>query len=211
MPKSILEAQKDEIQARDAQVSQYDSNGFLSLFGKVEIPMTVSRLDLQRGDLLLEAGCGTGRMTLTFSASVREQVSADFSFASLCAAQAKAEAAGATNIHFIQADLCNLPLADAIFDRVVSCQVLEHVPGAEARAKAVASLGRVAKPGARTVISGYRYSRLMGAKEGRHDGGIPFYRFSRQEFVELIGTKFKVESVTGSLGYLYLARGSKSG
>jgi hypothetical protein len=43
-------------------------------------------------------------------------------------------------------------------------------------------------------------------KQGRHDGGIPFFRFTRTEFRELLTTSFSVCSVTGALVYLYLAR-----
>jgi SAM-dependent methyltransferase len=211
MPKSILDAQKDEIQARDAQVAQYDANSFLNFFGRFEIPMTLARLDLGATNLLLEGGCGTGRMTPTFAARVREQVSIDFSFESLCAAKLKADKAGLRNVHFVQADLCNLPLADSLFDRVVSCQVLEHVPGGEARDQAVRSLGRVAGPGARVVVSAYRHSALMGAKQGRHAGGIPFFRFTRREFADLLGAEFEIESLTGSLIYLWLAKGFRRG
>jgi uncharacterized protein YbaR (Trm112 family) len=206
MPRELLDAQKDEIEARDAQVDQYDANSFLNVFGRFEIPKTLANLRPQQTDLLLEAGCGTGRMTALLSSKVRGMVAVDFSFESLVANQKKLAAAGITNVHLAQADICNLPFADSVFDRALSCQVLEHVPGADARRAAVASIGRVAKPGATVVISGYQYSPLMGQKEGRHDGGIPFFRFTRSEFHELLSTALRVREVTGSLVYLYLAR-----
>ncbi len=206
MPQNLLAAQQDEVQARDSQVRQYDRNTFLNLFGQIEIPKTLAALVAKSSDLALEAGCGTGRMTSILSRRVRELVSVDFSFESLLANQTKLAASGITNVHLAQGDICNLPFAPETFECGVSCQVLEHVPGDAARKAAVASIARVMQPGAPVVVSAYQYSPLMGAKEGCHDGGIPFFRFARQEFRDLLGTQFDVCSVTGSLVYLYLAK-----
>lgn len=206
LPSEMLDAQRDEIAARDAQVEQYDANTFLNVFGRWEMPLTLRRLGLESSDLLLEGGCGTGRMTQALAARAREVVAVDFSFASLVANQRKLKAAGINNVHLAQADLCHLPLLSEQFHRVLSCQVLEHVPGAEARDEAVASLTRVARGGGRVVVSAYQYSPLMGAKEGRHDGGIPFFRFTRAEFQDVLGKQLRVKSITGALLYLYLAQ-----
>ncbi len=209
MPRAILDEQKGEIQARDAQVKQYDANTFLNIFGRFEIPMTLKELDLHANDSFLEAGCGTGRMTQIFAARCKAQVSVDFSFASLLVNQEKLKRAGMTNVHLIQADICNLPLRTAIFDRAVSCQVLEHVPSDDARRKAVASIAETLKPSAVAVISAYQHSPLMASKSGMHDGGIPFFRFTKSEFRELLSTQFQVQSITGALVYLYLATCTK--
>lgn len=209
LPRELCEAQISEIAARDAQVGDYDRMAFLNLFGKVEIPLTRRALGAKKSDLLLEAGCGTGRMTRQLSPTVRELVAMDFSFESLRVNRCKLQAAGITNVHLIQGDLCRLPFADSAFDRIVSCQVLEHVPGPEARAAAVTGLGRVLQPGGTLALSAYKHSlltRTFGEKEGMHGGGIPFFRFTRAELRETLGTHFSVHSVTGALVYLYLAR-----
>ncbi|MGI4789514.1 MAG: methyltransferase domain-containing protein [Janthinobacterium lividum] len=213
LPREMLEAQVSEIAARDAQVDAYDAMAFLNFFGKVEIPLTLRTLSVRPTDLLLEAGCGTGRMTHVLSKNVRELIAIDFSFESLRVNRRKLQAAGVTNVHLVQADLCRLPFTEYAFDRVVSCQVLEHVPGPEARAAAVSSLSHVLKPGGTLALSAYKHSLLTRAfaeKEGSHDGGIPFFRFTRSEIRETLGTKFTVHSITGALVYLYLAKCSKS-
>jgi SAM-dependent methyltransferase len=209
LPRELRDAQISEIAARDAQVDDYDKMAFLNLFGKVEIPLTRRALGPCPTDRLLEAGCGTGRMTPFLSSIVQELVAVDFSFESLRVAQRKLQTAGITNVHLVQADLCRLPFADTSFSRVVSCQVLEHVPGLEARTAAVASLSRVLQPGGTLALSAYKHSlltRCFGQKEGMHDGGIPFFRFTRAELRETLGAKFNVHSITGALVYLYLAR-----
>lgn len=209
LPGQLLEAQKSEISARDAQVDAYDRMTFLNYFGKVEIPLVLRNLRPNSQDRILEGGCGTGRMTRILASQVKELVAIDFSFESLRVNQKKLNGSQVANVHLTQADLCHLPFAPAVFDRVASCQVLEHVPGDAARRAAVAELGRVAKADAPLVLSAYQHSlltRLFGSKEGEHDGGIPFFRFSRSEFRSTLATAFGVESVTGALVYLYLAR-----
>ena len=214
LPLGLLDAQKSEIAARDAQVGDYDRMAFLNHFGRVEIPLTRRALAAQPSDLLLEAGCGTGRMTRILAPSVREVVAMDFSFESLRVNRTKLLAANVGNVHLVQADLCRLPFAGGAFDRVVSSQVLEHVPGPEARAAAVAALARVLKPNGTLALSAYKHSlvtRCFGQKEGLHDGGIPFFRFTRAELREALGQHFDVHTVTGALVYLYLARCTRRG
>ncbi len=209
LPREMLQAQKSEIVARDAQVDAYDRMAFLNHFGRVEIPLTRRALAAQPSDLLLEAGCGTGRMTRILSSSARELVAMDFSFESLRVNRGKLQATRAANVHLVQADLCRLPFADCAFDRIVSSQVLEHVPGPDARAAAVAGLARVLRPGGTLALSAYKHSlltRCFSQKEGMHDGGIPFFRFTRAELHDALGSHFTVHSVTGALVYLYLAR-----
>jgi ubiquinone/menaquinone biosynthesis C-methylase UbiE/uncharacterized protein YbaR (Trm112 family) len=206
MPREILDAQKSEIAARDAQVADYDAMWFLNLFGAVEMPMTLRRLQISPTDAFLEAGCGTGRMTQEFAAKAREVVAIDFSFQSLCVNRKKVRQAGVTNVHLVQADLCKLPFKKDVFDRATSCQVLEHVPTHPAREEAVRSISRVLKPGSTFVTSAYQHTIWTRQKEGQHEGGIPFFRFTRSEFQSLLASAFRVESITGALVYLHLAR-----
>jgi len=209
-----IEKKRSEMAARDEQVGAYDKMKNLALFGKVEIPVTLAQLKPQPSDLLLEAGCGTGRMTAIFSQKVARLVSVDFSLESLRVCRRKLEAAGIENVDLIQADVCALPFETERFDRVVSCQVLEHLPTPESRARMIAELARVVKSGGRVVLSAYQHSlltRLFGQKEGMHDGGIPYFRFSRRELSELLGQNLRVRGMTGALVYHYLARCEKEG
>jgi ubiquinone/menaquinone biosynthesis C-methylase UbiE/uncharacterized protein YbaR (Trm112 family) len=201
-----------EMKARDEQVGDYDRMWHLNLFGLVEVPATLLHLDLGSDHFLLEAGCGTGRMTPQFAARCREQVAVDFSWESLRVCAAKLRRAGVTNVHLAQADLCHLPFRTEQFDRIVSCQVLEHIPSAGAREAAVSELARALKRGGNLAISAYQYSllmRLFGEKEGEHAGGIYFYRFTRDELRALLSRHLRVESMTGALVYHFLARCAK--
>jgi SAM-dependent methyltransferase len=112
-------------------------------------------------------------------------------------------------VQFLQADAGWLPLRASVADRALSCQMLEHLPGAAARQRGVQQVARALRPGSTFVTSAYWYSplnRLFGGKEGHHDGAIYFYRFTRAEFAELLGSAFDVQELTARLVYVLLAR-----
>jgi len=208
------ERKRSEMQARDEQVEDYDRMWHLNLFGLVEIPAMLANLSLSPPHILLEGGCGTGRMTPEFASRCSQLVSVDFSWESLRVCRRKMLRAGIQNLNLIQADLCRLPLRAETFDRVVSGQVLEHIPTPAARESAVSELSRVLKNGGNLVLSAYQYSLLMqlfGQKEGEHDGGIYFFRFTRDELRELLSRHLRVEGITGALVYHFIARCRKEG
>jgi ubiquinone/menaquinone biosynthesis C-methylase UbiE len=102
-----------------------------------------------KGKLVLDAGCGMGRFAEVVHQAGGEYVGLDFSFA-IDAAQANA---GRTpGVHFVQADLFQLPFADSTFDVVMSLGVLHHTPDPR---RAFASLPRVVKPGRLLTITVY--------------------------------------------------------
>jgi ubiquinone/menaquinone biosynthesis C-methylase UbiE len=212
-PLAESEAMERERRARDAQAEEYDRMKGLKLFGAVEIPLTLRLVRPDRSKTLVEVGCGTGRMTGAFARRSRRVVAIDFSLASLQRCRAKLLAQGLRNVTHVQADATALPLAGAVGDKVVSCQVLEHLPTPEARARMVGELARVAGPGGDIMVSAYRHdllSRLFGQKEGEHKGGIYYYRFGRAELRELLQSKLTVRFMTGVLVYHYMVLASRT-
>ena len=211
---SAAELKRSEMAARDAQAEAYDKMRGLALFSKIEIPVTLAQMNLKSNDVLLEAGCGTGRMTPIFAARCASMVAVDFSFESLRRCQAKLKRAGITNVDLAQADVCALPFQSDAFAKLVSCQVLEHIPTPESRARMISELARVTESGGKVVLSAYQhslYTRLFGQKEGQHDGGIYYYRFTRRELRNLLAQSLEVRGMTGALVYHYLARCEKRG
>ncbi|MCX6376511.1 MAG: methyltransferase domain-containing protein [Armatimonadetes bacterium] len=199
---------RSEMKARDSQTRAYERMWHLNLFGRIEIPITMRPLRLSRHHNLLEAGCGTGRMTRSFAGKCDRLVAVDFSLRSLQRNRANLRRRGVKNVDLIQADLCRLPIRAEAFDRVVSCQVLEHIPTVESRESAVRELARVLRKGGRLVLSAYQHSlltSLFGEKEGEHAGGIYFYRFDRRELRRLLERALEVRSITGILVYHYIA------
>jgi len=206
---------QSEIQARDAQASQYDRLLGLLLMSPVETRMTLRALRGESGrfNVLAEIGCGTGRMLQHFAALADFTIGVDFSLQSLRLCRQRMQQAGfLEKTLLIHADACFLPLGDEMLDAVASCQLVEHLPSDRLRLQVVAEMARVLKPGGRYAISGYHWSWLTrwgGAKQGMHPGGIYYYRFTRREFYELVNTHLPVESLRSILGYVWLASGSK--
>ena len=106
------------------------------------------------GSRVLEAGCGIGAQTVSLARNSpgARIVSLDLSIESVAAAKVKADAAGLTNVEFLQADLFALPFASAAFDHVFVCFVLEHLARP---VDALMTLREFVRPGGSiTVIEG---------------------------------------------------------
>ncbi len=103
------------------------------------------------GAHVLEAGCGVGAQTVILTANSPDArfTSIDVSETSL--AQAR-RTVTSPNVTFQQADIFDLPFADASFDHVFVCFVLEHLREPEAALRALARV--VAPGGSLTVIEG---------------------------------------------------------
>ncbi len=201
----------NEMLARDNQAADYDNLKMLRLISKLEVPKVVRFLDAGPGDVVVELGAGTGRVTPAVANRAGELVAIDFSLASL--KRSRAKFAGA-NTHWVQGDVNHLPLRDLAADHAFSCQVFEHLPGAAQRNMAVDEAARVIKGAGTFVISVYRDSwvwRLFGEKEGYHPGGIYYCRLTGNEFGELLGRRFTVKKIVPNLGlYLQLAKCQKT-
>ena len=107
------------------------------------------------GARVLEVGCGVGAQTVHLVAASPQAriVAIDVSDDSLARARARVSAqAPRTGVEWRRADLFDLPFADAAFDHLFVCFVLEHLPDP---ARALAGLRRVLRPGGTiTVIEG---------------------------------------------------------
>jgi SAM-dependent methyltransferase len=101
------------------------------------------------GERILEAGSGAGRFTeilLRTGAKV-------FSFDLSSAVEANYANNGARpNLRLFQADMVDLPLRPASFDKVLCLGVIQHTPDPEA---AFRSLARLVKPGGQLAIDVY--------------------------------------------------------
>src|SRR5215831_11855346 len=96
----------------------------------------------------LDAGCGTGFLSLELAARGHRVTGIDFAPAMLREARRKAAACEAA-IRFEEADAEQLPFAPASFDLVISRHVLWTLPHPEA---AIAEWLRVLRPGGRLAI-----------------------------------------------------------
>ncbi len=111
-------------------------------------------LQLNANSLVLDAGSGTGIVTLGFADAgfpVKKIVALDLSSNSLEIAREQFEKdkkIDAKNIAPVQGNVLKLPFADETFDLVLTCGVLEYVPLDEG----LREMARVLKTGAKLVL-----------------------------------------------------------
>ncbi|MEV5596191.1 methyltransferase domain-containing protein [Streptomyces sp. NPDC052496] len=136
------------------------------------------------GSRVLEAGCGVGAQTVHLAASSpgAHITAVDISASSLDQARARLAARPHTaTVSWRQADLTDLPYADASFDHLFVCFVLEHLPDP---AQALAGLRRVLRPGGTvTVIEG--------------DHGSVFFHPDSDHARTVIGHQVRLQAAAG--------------
>ncbi len=112
--------------------------------GAVELP------EIPPGSLVLETGCGGGRLLLALDRHRTDLAVVGIDVARASLAPLAAHFQGA----LLQADVAALPFRDAIFDAVLCRHVLGHLTGADRRAAASEML-RVVKPGRAVFFEGF--------------------------------------------------------
>jgi len=111
-------------------------------------------LELNRESLVLDAGSGTGIVTLGFYEAgfcPKKTVALDLSFNSLKVAREqfeKDEKTDAENICAVQGNVLQLPFAEETFDLVLTCGVLEYVSLEEG----LQEFARILKTGAKLIL-----------------------------------------------------------
>jgi SAM-dependent methyltransferase len=102
------------------------------------------------GHLVLDAGCGGGRYARLTGSNGARVIGVDLSAA---VAKAAAVCALLPDVLIVQADLLDLPLAEAAFDFVYSIGVLHHTPDPR---RGFEQIARRVKPGGRLAVWMYR-------------------------------------------------------
>ena len=137
--------------------------------------MVANDLQLQRGDQVLDVGCGPGRLAIVLS----ERVGATGSVNGIDPAAEMIKRAGSrarkrgVPVTFQIAFAQDLPFADATFDAVACTLVLHHV-AEDDQLTAVQEMHRVLKPSGRLLIAEFHQGpgrrRRPGPRWLRHSG-----------------------------------------
>lgn len=117
------------------------------------LTVDLERLDVRKGDLVLDAGCGEGRHCFGCLERGARVVGLDLDFDSLRLSSIRLrERAGEIGTFgaMLQGNAFALPFADGRFDRVICSEVMEHVHDYVAAAR---ELARVTRPGGRLAIT----------------------------------------------------------
>ena len=111
-------------------------------------------LEIDADSYVLDAGSGTGIVTLGFQDSgmrPKKTVALDLSMNSLTIAREqfeKEKGVDSANIVSVQGNVLAVPFADATFDLIITCGVLEYVPLDDG----LREMARLLKPGAKLVF-----------------------------------------------------------
>lgn len=115
------------------------------------------RLGLQRGERVLDMGCGAGRHAFEMYRRGADVIALDQDADELAVVSewfAAMRDAGdvplGAEADVKQGDALNLPFADGEFDRIVAAEVLEHIPDDHT---AIAELVRVLRPGGTLAVT----------------------------------------------------------
>ena len=193
---------ESERRARDEQAQDYDSMWSMKALAVLETPLYKKAMTINIDAPLLEAGCGTGRLTAIFAEIAPEVVAVDMSRESIVRNRARHFAPTQHPVHYVHADLTHLPLQSKKFGRCAHAGVYEHIPSRELRLQFLDHAARVLSDNGVFMLSAYRAGGAMKyfEKEGEHDGGIPFFRFAEAELREEVGERFEIEEFRENLG-----------
>jgi len=151
----VLTATKNEAKAGsyyDKIARLYDLTFKLNGYGRsLDQYLALNPLSLSRGARILDAGCGTGLLSLALLRSIRFPVNItalDLSATSIVEAKkAVSQSPGRPqDVSFTQGNVLSLPFADDAFDLVVTSGALEYVPlkdGLEELARVIAPEGHL--------------------------------------------------------------------
>ena len=193
---------ESERRARDEQAEEYDQLLSMKALGVVEIPVYKYAMSADTASPLFEAGCGTGRLTHIFADIAPVVVAADMSRDSIKRNIARHHGRTRNPVHYVHCDLTHLPLQDNAFGRIANAGVYEHIPSRELRLQFLRHARRTMRVGGTLMLSAYRYGGVTKffEKEGEHDGGIPFFRFTPEELKTEVATSFHIEKFISNLG-----------
>ena len=125
--------------------------GAVESFAGVANPFSLGRLE--RGEQVLDLGCGAGTDSLIAAQMVGSQGSVagvDMTVEMLDKARAAAAELGVENVEFLEGEIERLPFPDASFDVVISNGVIDLVPDKDA---VFSEIHRVLRPGGRVQIA----------------------------------------------------------
>jgi ubiquinone/menaquinone biosynthesis C-methylase UbiE len=118
-----------------------------SLVKKYEAELILDLLKPKQGEIILDAGCGTGVFTLDILSWGSKVIGLDISLPMLIRAGKKLKG---FPFQMVLADMLNLPFPESSFDKVVSVTALEFIEDAKG---AVKELFRVTKKGGCIVVA----------------------------------------------------------
>jgi SAM-dependent methyltransferase len=165
--------QAAEIVQRDEEAAAYEGM-FLAWEDYLEATPLADDLRPKDTDWVLEVGSGTGRILREYVRRAAGVVAIDFSIESLRYVRRSLElVTGALEkVVLVHADACALPVHPGVFDRAISAGMLQHLPSADHRARAVAGMARALRPKGRFVMQARHWSGMHALYDAHRDSAL---------------------------------------
>jgi ubiquinone/menaquinone biosynthesis C-methylase UbiE len=146
---SQWDKKRDVMQRYDSTAHLYDMQYAEEQTAKVEAAM--KSVNLEKHNLVLDAGCGTGLLFGCVANKAKTIVGLDVSRKILF--QAKEQAKNFPNMHLIWADADNMPLKENVFDYAFAVTLIQNMPNP---LKTLSEVKRVTKENAVVVVTGLK-------------------------------------------------------
>ena len=192
-------AQLNEVLLRDEQARNYlneyrESKGFW--WDELEKQLLIKGVNAKSGMVILDAGCGVGRLSFVLAEKGCQVNSIDFSPESirlLLHSHLELQNKIQTQVHDLTLPL---PFVPDIMDGVISCQTVQHIPIRSGRVSAWRNMLYVAKPGAPLATMVYHFNK-NNQQEGQFDNGLFYHRYSSADLLsELTEAGWSVERLS---------------
>lgn len=121
----------------------------------------IEAVNPQPDDVILDAGCGSGRNISLLGPLVKEVVGIDYSDEMLQRAGKMVSNERLSNVKLIPGDVTRLPFGSDTFDKVVCASVLQYLEDEDC-AIALREMVRICKPGGRLIIHAKNGTSLYG-------------------------------------------------
>ncbi len=205
---SLDELRRNYINSVDAGSKTYEQRGNQYRL-EVERKVYLEEVLPEAEELVLDAGCGTGHYLPDLLKNNIRVIGCDMSIGCLEICRERCDGVGIGRLSALRASVCNLPFASNSFDRVITRHVLQHIPLASERLRALEEFCRTLRPGGWLHIVTYNRSvrhALRGKKENIVAKRYYYYLYSARELTRdiksVFGRRPKVRGVCNTIPLL---------
>ena len=137
------------------------TNFHLAVLEQKALQQFINAVNPQVDDVILDAGCGSGRNIALLAPMVKQVVGVDYSDQMIQRAQERVSTDGLSNVKLIEGAVTKLEFPANSFNKVVCASVLQYLDD-ENCALAIREMIRVCKPGGTLVIHAKNGTSLYG-------------------------------------------------
>jgi len=202
-----------ELKLRNERAHTYDAEYAAAhgpFFPNVEVSVIRRTLRPSPDEVLLELGCGTGRLTIRLAPHFREVVAMDRSRASLNVLRERLRRLEIENVTVVEADVTDRLSVGRLVDKVLAVQLLQHIPTQDRRRIVLESVLASLRPAGRIVLVDENHGLVRKLRSKPREiatvGSLFFHPFdSKEVLADLESVGFEAVQI-GGCGVLYWVR-----